>query len=178
MYTKEDDQLFQKAIIFAGYGMEFCYNKKPALVHSLRVAFYLYQFQYDISIVVAAVLHDLLEDTSVSKDDIAGTFGLEIADLVALLTTDPKIKDYKEQYFNNFSKIRHNQKALIIRCADIMDNAPYIKLASLDMQQKVKEKYLYFYDENIDKLQNEPILNDFMEIIRSEKIFNLNVLLK
>ncbi len=170
MYTKEEDKLFQKAIIFASSSMDFCHNKKPVLVHSLRMAFYLYGLQYDITIVIAALLHDLLEDTSVSTEDISNAFGIEVTDLVMSLTMDPKIKDYKKQYIDNFSKINNNKKALIIRCADIMDNAPYIGLASPEIQRKVKEKHLYFYNENKDKLCKEPIWNDFVEIIRSEKL--------
>ena len=168
MYTKEEDKLFQRAIVFAGLSMKSCHNEKPVLIHSLRVAFYLYQLQYDITVIIASVLHDLIEDTSVTKEDILNEFGSEIADIVSLLTMDFKNTDYRAQYIENFSKIENNQKAQIIRCADIMDNASYIKLASPEIQKKVKEKHLYFYTTYKYKLKKERLWSDFERIIQEE----------
>ena len=168
MYSKDDDKFFQRAIIFASEAMATCHNNKPVLVHSLRMAQYLYNYAYNINVVVGALLHDLVEDTDVSLSDIEKEFGSEIAQLVNLLTMDCKIEDYKEQFIANFKRLENSKDGLIIRCADIMDNAPYIKLAPVEVQNKVKEKHQYFYNKNKDILQNEPIWQDFAKIVLSE----------
>ena len=165
MYSKEDDYLLQNAMIFAALNMQNCHNKKPVLLHSWRVAFYLYTKQYDISVVITAVLHDLLEDTSLKKQDIESVFGTEIADLVELLTMNSKIEDYKERYSENFLCMQNNIKALTVRCADIMDNAPYVKLATAELQQKIREKQICFYNIAKDKLHDELIWKDFENIL-------------
>ncbi len=167
IYVKADDALLQKAIIFASSAMKNCHNAKPVLTHSLRVAFSLYHFHYDILLVITAVLHDLLEDTEVIKEDIAAEFGEEVATLVSSLTMDKNIKDYQEQYIENFARLQTTPKALIIRCADIIDNISYIQLASHDIQKKVKEKCLYFYQQNKEQLQGEFIWQEFANLIAS-----------
>ena len=49
-----------------------------------------------------------------------------------------------------------------------MDNIPYVKLAPVEIQNKVKEKHQYFYEKYKNILQNEPIWNDFEKIVLTE----------
>lgn len=168
MYTKDEELLFQKAIVFAANAMKSCHNNKPVLVHSLKIAVYLYKYAYNIDTVIGALLHDLVEDTDTTIDDITKTFGDKISILVDLLTMNFKLESYREQFIANFDKLANNKDAIIIRCADIMDNARYIKLAPTETQQKVKEKHAYFYNKFKDVLQHEPIWQDFEQIILSE----------
>ena len=168
MYTKDEELIFQKAIVFAAGAMKTCHNSKPILVHSLKIAMYLYKYEYDIDIVIGALLHDLVEDTDTTIDDIKNNFGDKISILVDLLTMNFKLENYREQFIANFDRFATNKDAAIIRCADIMDNAKYIKLAPPETQQKVKEKHAYFYNKFKDILQHEPIWRDFEQIVLSE----------
>ena len=70
MYTKEEEMLLQSAIIYAVEAMKTCHNNKPVLVHSLKLANYLYKYGYDMSVVIGALFHDLVEDTDTTLDDI------------------------------------------------------------------------------------------------------------
>ena len=168
MYTKDEEMLFQSAIIYAADAMKTCHNNKPVLVHSLKLANYLYKYGYDMSVVIGALFHDLVEDTDTTLDDIKQKFGSTISELVNLLTMDFKIDDYYQQFVANFERLANNKDAIIIRCVDIMDNARYIKLAPEETQKKVKDKHIYFYNKYKDILQNEPLWNDFKAIISAE----------
>lgn len=168
MYTKDEEMLFQNAIVFAADAMKSCHNNKPVLVHSLKIALYLYKYEYEINVVIGALLHDLVEDTDTTIDDIKTNFGHKVADLVYLLTMNFKIENYHEQFVANFDKLANNKDAVIIRCADIMDNARYIKLAPKETQEKVKEKHIYFYNKFKEILQHEPFWQEFEQIILSE----------
>jgi GTP pyrophosphokinase len=165
MYSYEDEIKFQKAIIFASAAMTSCHNKKPVLVHSLRVEFSLYNMNYSMELVVSALLHDMVEDTSIKIIDIQTEFGEYTANLVGLLTMDEKINDYKEQYIANFKKAETSKDALIIRCADILDNMPYVKLAPLEVQERVRGKHVYFYQKSQEVLKNEPVWDKFQSEI-------------
>ena len=166
MYKYDEDDFFQKAIIFASKAMDSCHNSKPVLVHSLRIAFKLYQNAYHINIVVAALLHDLIEDTSITENDILKEFGEEITSLVLSLTMNKDIVDYKEQYIYNFNQIRNSKEALLIRCMDIIDNAPYTIFAPEDVKIKVKEKQQYFKNISQALLSQECIWSDFEKAIK------------
>ena len=132
------------------------------------MALYLYNHAYDIQVVVGALLHDMVEDTDTSLQNIKDAFGERIEELVHLLTMDFKIEDYKEQFMANFKRLENSKDGLIIRCVDIMDNAPYIKLAPVEVQNKVKEKHQYFYNTYKHILQNETIWKDFEKIVLEE----------
>jgi (p)ppGpp synthase/HD superfamily hydrolase len=64
------------------------------LPHAQAVADVLRDGGYDSEIRLAALLHDVVEDTARSADDVDGEFGHAIADLVAALTEDDGIGEY------------------------------------------------------------------------------------
>ena len=55
---------------------------EPYLSHPLQVAGLLVDFKMDVTTVTAGLLHDVLEDTPATKDDLVREFGQEIAELV------------------------------------------------------------------------------------------------
>ena len=165
MYSQDQDRRFEEAVVFATKALKACHTSKPVLLHSLRVAFLLYAKNYEIEVCIAALLHDLLEDTATEKSEIEKCFGEEISSLVSSLTMDDTIKDYKEQYIENFMRCQYNKSALIIRCADILDNSKFVLLTSTDKQKEIREKHLYFYKIAYEILKEEVIWQAFEEYI-------------
>lgn len=68
-------------------------DRAPYLVHPLEVASYLERAGYPDSVVAAAVLHDVLEDSNVDRSELESRFGREVSDLVAVVSDDPEIED-------------------------------------------------------------------------------------
>ncbi len=66
------------------------------MLHPLEVASLLERSNYPDHVVAAAVLHDVLEDTSAERSDLEELFGPEVADLVALVSDDPSIEDEEQ----------------------------------------------------------------------------------
>lgn len=88
MYT-----LVDKAIGFAARaheGQRRKIGKLPYIAHPVGVAMILQQMGCDETIVAAGLLHDTVEDTHVTLDDIRRDFGDEVADIVAGCTEPPK----------------------------------------------------------------------------------------
>jgi (p)ppGpp synthase/HD superfamily hydrolase len=67
------------------------------LLHPLEVASLLARSRYPDHVVAAAVLHDVLEDTTATPSELEEQFGHEVADLVELVSDDPAIDDIEER---------------------------------------------------------------------------------
>ncbi len=99
-------------------------NPKPVVLHSIRVALYLYDQGYGRDIVVAAVLHDLLEDSDTTPQQIEREFGPEVARLVAANSFDRDIADEEERDREMLARCGENGRAaILIKAADILDNS-------------------------------------------------------
>src|SRR5215208_732734 len=69
----------------------------PFVTHPVEVACLLHEAGYSDDVVAAGVLHDVLEDTDASVEDLERRFGLEVAGLVAAVSDDPTIEDHAER---------------------------------------------------------------------------------
>jgi (p)ppGpp synthase/HD superfamily hydrolase len=69
-------------------------DQAPFVLHPLEVASLLSGRDFDDDVVTAGVLHDVVESTDVSLDDIERRFGRRVAGLVAAVTENPAIEDY------------------------------------------------------------------------------------
>lgn len=103
------------------------HNEKPVLFHSFKVAYKLYQYGYSEEIVIAGALHDLIEDTSVTKENIKNDFGESIGNIVDAVSFDSNIKDELEQARVMFQNcLDYGIEAVTIKCADLIDNINYV----------------------------------------------------
>ncbi len=96
---------------------------RPFIVHPLSVAFILQSAGYSESVVIAGILHDVVEDTKYSERDIEEKFGKEISEMVAGVTDDGLIQDWSERkrkYLDHLKGADDNVKA--ISAADMLDN--------------------------------------------------------
>ncbi|MFT4309727.1 MAG: HD domain-containing protein [Candidatus Woesearchaeota archaeon] len=132
MRSHEENVQIEEAIKFLVFAFhESGHNPKPVIIHSIRVGLHLYSLGYNNDIVVAAILHDVIEDTAVQIEEIKTKFGDKIAGLVEANTFDESIIDKTERYKENFERCyKAGKEALIIKTADLFDNADYYCIAS------------------------------------------------
>jgi (p)ppGpp synthase/HD superfamily hydrolase len=69
----------------------------PFVTHPVEVACLLHEAGYSDEVVAAGVLHDVLEDTAVEREELERRFGPEVAALVAAVSADPSIEDEGER---------------------------------------------------------------------------------
>lgn len=88
----------------------------------------------------AALLHDVVEDTDMTIEELAKVFPKEIIDAVALLTHDDDT-----DYFDYVTAIKANPIARAVKQADLIHNSDRARLeiseSNLDMVQRYEEKY-------------------------------------
>src|SRR4051812_34379232 len=99
-------------------------GRTPYVAHPFRVAMTVRDvFAIDDEVAVAgALLHDVIEDTTVDYDEVAREFGAEVADVVAALTKDMRHpKEVREAEYDKGLAAAAWQ-ARVIKLADVYDN--------------------------------------------------------
>ncbi len=135
--------LIQKAYIFAAsaHAGQVRLSGEPYLSHPLAVAATLAEMGFDEPTIAAGLLHDTVEDTDVTIDDIAENFGDECADIVDGVTKISRIPfDSKEEaQAENIRKMilamSHDMRVIMVKLADRLHN-----MSTLDFQKAYKQK--------------------------------------
>ena len=70
---------------------------RPYLEHPIQVAQLLEEQAYDEATIAAALLHDVVEDSGLTVEDVVESFGVGVGELVAALTEDPAVDDWEQR---------------------------------------------------------------------------------
>lgn len=126
-YSIDDQIRIETAIILASSKFAMCHDLiKPTLLHVVRVGSRLYFQGYETNIVIAGFLHDIIEDTGVTENEIFEVFGLEVADIVKANTKNTKIPEKKARNEELVKRcLETSEKASIVKAFDILDNYKY-----------------------------------------------------
>lgn len=99
---------------------------EPYIMHPIAVACILGNMRLDADSIMAALLHDVIEDTDISKQEIANIFGETVAELVDGVTKLTISKDKQDNKAASFRKILlatlHDPRVIIIKLADRLHN--------------------------------------------------------
>ena len=119
------------------------YDIYPYGYHIRQVVKLAEEMGYDESIVVAAALHDSLEDTDLSYNDIKKAFGEEVAEIVYCVT-DELGRDRKERKSKTYPKIRSNWKACVVKICDRIANVTQAKLYNPRLFKMYQDEHAEF----------------------------------
>lgn len=101
-------------------------TRKPILFHDIRVGVYLYENNYSREVVLAGILHDILEFSEAGEEMLRDEFGETVLNLVYACTKDDSIQDKEEKTNDLISRcVECGQDALIVKTADILDSYKY-----------------------------------------------------
>ena len=121
----EDAERLEQAIRFATkhhYGAVRKGTNLPYIMHPMETMQILAHMHADNNLMIAGVLHDTLEDTSATLDDIIALFGIDVAALVYNHTED-KSKTWTERKSKNLARIYYGDKrAQMLNLADKISN--------------------------------------------------------
>jgi len=103
-------------------------TKIPYIVHPLQVARILIESECPDHVVIAGILHDTVEDTPVTLDDIRQTFGKEIMDLVKAVSEPDKSDPWELRKQHTIASLKTGTPdVLFVSLADKLDNIRAIK---------------------------------------------------
>jgi GTP pyrophosphokinase len=153
-YRPEDDQ----ALIKKAYEFSLEHHKgqvresgEPYLVHPLEVATLLAEMRLDPTAIVAGLLHDAVEDTSVTIEEIKTDFGEQVAHIVEGVTKISKIDfaSSEEAQAENVRKMvlamMDDIRVVLIKLADRLHNMRTLKFLSPERQRKIAKETLEIY---------------------------------
>ncbi|MDX2147027.1 MAG: HD domain-containing protein [Planctomycetota bacterium] len=149
---------WQRAISFAARAHKHQLRKDgqtPYVAHVFRVALTVqHVFRcYDERALLAAILHDTIEDTTTDYDDLAESFGAPVADLVAALTKNPALPESKRESEYDARLAGADWRAKLVKLADTYDNL--IDAEQLDAPKKKLRSRLEKCQRAIDIAQSD-----------------------
>lgn len=166
MRDPEEDEEIERAITYLVHSFEESgENPKPVILHSIRVGMNLYNRGYEEQIVIASLLHDLIEDTGVTKDEIASKFGVEVSDVVEATSFDREIEDYTDRYHDTLNRcFKMGREPVVVKAADTLDNSNYYHLAdSEELRKNLIEKMEFFIDRSEPYIGDERLHQDLQD---------------
>lgn len=148
---KDDIALIEKAYKFAEekHRGQFRKSGDPYVSHCLYVAYILSKLQVGPKTICVGLLHDTIEDTDTTYDDIKNLFGVEIADLVEALTKVTRLSDYKnveftaENHRKIFVAMAKDIRVILVKLSDRLHNM-------LTLQFQPKEKQIRISNETLE----------------------------
>jgi (p)ppGpp synthase/HD superfamily hydrolase len=116
---------------------------------------------------VAAVLHDLVEDTDVELTDIADEFGSRVAGLVGAMTEDASIDDYRERKEEARCRARDSGRdAALLFVADKLSNVRRMRRGQKEPEQRKLDHYSATLQTMKDAYPDLPLLPELAEELR------------
>ncbi len=123
---------------------------EPYIIHPIAVASIVAEeFELGANPIMAAFLHDVVEDTPYTLDDIKERFGEDIAFLVGVVTKQKKAEYNQSKQIDNYRQIlasvQFDVRAILIKLADRLHNMRTLDSMRSDKQMKIAGETDYFY---------------------------------
>ncbi len=142
----------------------------PYISHPLAVAEIIAGWQLDAQAVMAALLHDVMEDTAVTKQEIATRFGEPVAELVDGLSKLDRIEFQSQQdaQAENFRKMllamARDVRVILIKLADRLHNMRTLDAVSPEQRRRVSRETMEIYAPIANRLGLDSLYRELQEL--------------
>lgn len=150
---KADVEIVNRAYVFAAHAhaRQRRSSGEPYIIHPLSVAQNLVNLKLDIPSIITGLLHDTVEDTHVTLEDIKNRFGLEVAALVDGVTKVGKIQFTSSEHkqAENFRKMilatAQDLRVIIIKLADRLHNMETLNYVPEHKRKRIADESMEIY---------------------------------
>ncbi|MBQ8672056.1 MAG: bifunctional (p)ppGpp synthetase/guanosine-3',5'-bis(diphosphate) 3'-pyrophosphohydrolase [Alphaproteobacteria bacterium] len=171
-----DEDALNRAYVFAlkKHGSQLRTSGDPYYSHPIEVAGILTKYRLDCASIVAALLHDTVEDTDTTLDEIKELFGEQVAQLVDGLTKLAMIehKTGSSKQAENFRKLllamSDDIRVLLIKLADRLHNMRTLNFCPPDKRARIARETLDIYAPLAERIGMEEVKSEMDEIAFAE----------
>ena len=147
-YDRLDHELLVRAYKFSdvAHAGQVRHSGEPYVSHCIEVARILADLQLDTTTVVSGLLHDIVEDTDITIEDVAREFGSEIAQIVDGLTkiANLPLSSREERQVENYRKlllsIAKDARVILIKLADRLHNMRTLDYLEPEKQRRIAQE--------------------------------------
>ena len=159
---KSDVKLIMEAYEFSKlqHGDQLRKSGEPYIIHPVQVAYILAELGLDDATICAALLHDVVEDTDITHQDLINKFGDEIAAMVDGVTKLSKLNYQSieeaqvENYRKMFLAMGKDIRVIMIKLADRLHNMRTLKYLTRDRQIANAKETMELYAPLANRLRN------------------------
>lgn len=152
-YSKEDIVMLEKAHQMAQKAHEGSVRRsgEAYITHPIGVAYVLAQLKLDVASIIAALLHDTVEDTLITTEDIRKAFGSSVSGIVDGVTkiTQLKFRHTHEKQAENIRKMivamGSDVRVILVKLADRLHNMRTLNYMSFSKQARIARETLDIY---------------------------------
>jgi len=143
---------------------------EPYIMHPVSVACVLADLHMDVPTILAALLHDVVEDTSITTNDIRIKFGQQVADLVDGVTKLDKIEfqSASQAQAENFRKMllamSQDVRVILVKLADRLHNMQTLEAMNPDKQKLIAKETLDIYAPIANRLGLNDIFQELEDL--------------
>ena len=165
-YLPEEEMIkIKKAFKFANkaHGGQKRKSGHDFIVHPVEVAYHLARLELEPNVIVAGLLHDVIEDTNITSKEIEKKFGIEVSKLVNSLTklniTEDNVNEHLEnKNLRNFLvSMAEDVRVAIIKLADRLHNVETLQYLDKEKREKIAKETLSIHAPIAEKIG----MNDF-----------------
>ena len=160
-FSKTDAERITKAFWFAhdAHKDQKRFSDEPYFVHPVGATKILLSINPDIETVMTCLLHDVIEDTPITEEDIEREFGAEILKLCDSVTHISKVQlqlEHSERVFHNIQKlfiaVAKDIRVIFVKLADRIHNLSTLEYVRPEKQKRIAKESLQIYAPVADKL--------------------------
>ena len=172
-----DEEALNRAYVFAMklHGTQTRESGDPYFSHPIEVAGILTDLKLDDSSIITALLHDLVEDTDTSLEDIESVFGKDIARLVDGVTKLTRLELQSEQtkHAENFRKLvlamSEDIRVLLVKLADRLHNMQTLHhVQSPDKRRRIARETMEIYAPLAERIGMQRFKDELLDLAFAE----------
>ena len=171
-FSPEEAMIIEKAFQFslASHGDQLRKSGEPYIIHPISVAKILIGFGMDCQSVVAALLHDVVEDTPVTSEEVRRLFGADVQHLVDGVTKLGKVPlaNKEEQQAENLRKLllamSEDIRVIIIKLADRLHNMRTLKFVGDQKRRDISKETIEIYAPIAHRLGIRPVKEELEDL--------------